>query len=275
MGYSFVNINNIFKVKVSRITKKLLYLKQKKSSIFLKGFSQLEKLINNFFVVKVGRINKKLLNIRKDSLSVSLTGFTLIELLIAISVFMLGIMGAFSLSLSNLNKSKENVNRVIAADLAREGIEIVRNIRDSNWLAREANADSDSGTSEIDIYEWDHGLDVGNFKVDYDNNNLISFSSMPVDLDSAIAVSEAKLYLNNGFYQHTAGQATIFSRAINLQMICLGGTPASPLEIMSTDGISCLGLEKIGLQIISRVSYTYGSQTNVIDAVEKIYNWRQ
>jgi prepilin-type N-terminal cleavage/methylation domain-containing protein len=209
---------------------------------------------------------------RKNNLLVSLKGFTLIELLIAITIFLIGIMAAFSLTLNNLNNAKENSNRVIAADLAREGIEIVRNIRDSNWLAREANIDDISSGLLI---SWDHGLDVGNFKVAYDVNNLILFTTMPVDLSSAINETSATLYLNNGFYTHSniGGQATLFRRAINIQAIYL--CAESGLETMNSAAICVDALEKIGFQITSRVRYTYGSRTNTIDAVENIYNWRQ
>jgi len=61
-------------------------------------------------------------------------GETIAETLIALSVVALGFTLAMTLmsnSLSNVNSSK---NRVIAVNLAREGIEAVRNIRDTNWL---------------------------------------------------------------------------------------------------------------------------------------------
>lgn len=212
---------------------------------------------------------KKLLNINSKNLNTSLTGFTLVELLIAIAVFFIGILAAFSLSLNNLNTVKENYNRVVAADLAREGIEIVRNIRDSNWLAREANI-IDPATSSI--VDWDSGLDFGYFTVDYLSNNIIQI--VTGDFDTAINNDLAKLYVKNGFYTSDSvnSQTTVFRRAINLQAICLDTTTA--VETVSVD-LLCPGLEKIGLQITARVQYTYGTKTTHIDAVENIYNWRQ
>lgn len=253
-------------------------IKKSTSPVSLKGFTQLEKLIDNILVVKMDRVNKKIFYLQKKNSNVSLTGFTLIELLIAISVFMLGIMGAFSLSLNNLNTAKENSQRVIAANLAREGIEIVRNIRDSNWLAREANADSDSNTAALEIYEWDHGFEVSNFRVDY-LTGLMPFSApAPADLDSAIALPEAKLNLSNGFYRHLDNSNGTFSRAINLRAICLDKTNTlAPTEtvVPSLDCSGVANIVKIGFQVTARVSYTYGTKTNTIDAVENIYNWRQ
>ncbi|MDQ5938518.1 MAG: hypothetical protein QG642_208 [Patescibacteria group bacterium] len=260
------------------LSKQLCSIRKIISFVFLNGFTQLEKLINNFFVVKVGRINKKIFYLQKKNSNIFLTGFTLIELLIAISVFMIGIMGAFSLSLNNLNTAKENSQRVIAANLAREGLELVRNIRDSNWLAREANVDSDSNTFEIDIYEWDHGFDDSNFRVDY-FTGLMPFSTpAPADLNSAIGNSQATLLLSGGYYGHQIGQPTTFSRAINLRAICLDKTdllvPIETVEL-SLDCPVLANIVKIGFQVTSRVRYTYGTKTNTIDAVENIYNWRQ
>ncbi len=183
-------------------------------------------------------------------------------------------MAAFSLSLHNLNTSRENTHRVIAADLAREGVEIVRNIRDSNWLALEANADADPSTPlTTELYAWDQGLDRQNFLVEYDHQSIIPFTNPPASLEAAVGDSESKLYLLGDFYKHGgSSQASLFSRAVNLQAICWD-------EVADTESVSnnlsCNGAdEKIGLQIISRVRYSYGGRINNIDAVEKIYNWR-
>lgn len=222
--------------------------------------------------MKVSRRNQKLFFLKNEKSSVFLTGFTMIELLIALAVFMIGIMAAFSLSLQNLNTTKENANRVIAADLAREGIETVRNIRDSNWLAREANV-LDTSLNQVVI--WDKDLNISYSRVNYDGNNLIGFTAPIVDFNAAINNDEAKLYIKDGFYIHDAsGQPSAFRRAINLQSICLD--ISSKVESLSGENnLICNSGVKIGYQITSRVRYTYGSRTNTIDAVEKIYNWRQ
>ncbi len=61
-------------------------------------------------------------------------GETIAETVIALTVLAIGITLSSALmagSLKNINTSKE---RVIATNIAREGIEAVRNIRDTNWL---------------------------------------------------------------------------------------------------------------------------------------------
>jgi len=61
-------------------------------------------------------------------------GETIAETIIALSVLAIGITLSsvlMSNSLRNINSSK---NRVVAVNIAREGIEAMRNIRDTNWL---------------------------------------------------------------------------------------------------------------------------------------------
>jgi len=64
-------------------------------------------------------------------------GFTIIELLITIfilSIGVIGIYGAFSAMIVFTNNASDQLQ---AAYLAQEGIEIIRNIRDTNWLQAE------------------------------------------------------------------------------------------------------------------------------------------
>ena len=59
--------------------------------------------------------------------------FTIIEILVWILIFSMGIVSVFSLIISTLNINENNKNYIIAANLAKEQIELVRNIRDSNF----------------------------------------------------------------------------------------------------------------------------------------------
>jgi len=63
------------------------------------------------------------------------SSFTLIEVVVAIFLITVGIGGSFHLVNSLMDFSSISSSRLQAAYLAQEGIELVRNIRDSNWLA--------------------------------------------------------------------------------------------------------------------------------------------
>lgn len=61
-------------------------------------------------------------------------GFTLVETILAISVVSVAIATAAQLTQSSLKMGRASMNQYIAFHLAEEGLEIVRNLRDSNWL---------------------------------------------------------------------------------------------------------------------------------------------
>ncbi|MFA5229894.1 MAG: prepilin-type N-terminal cleavage/methylation domain-containing protein [Candidatus Paceibacterota bacterium] len=79
--------------------------------------------------------------------------FSLIESLVAISILMLGILSAFILVIRTLANTPHIQSRLIAANLAQEGVELVRQIRDSNFMNSENNFRDNlaNGEYQIDI----------------------------------------------------------------------------------------------------------------------------
>ncbi len=68
--------------------------------------------------------------------SINLTrSFTLLESIVAIYVFMMGIVGAMTLANQSLSAAAIFKDELIAANLAQEGIELLRNMRDTDFLS--------------------------------------------------------------------------------------------------------------------------------------------
>jgi prepilin-type N-terminal cleavage/methylation domain-containing protein len=61
-------------------------------------------------------------------------GFTLIEILISIFIITIGVVGVFSTIVKYSQMTQEEKDHFEASYLAQEGIEIVKNIRDTNWI---------------------------------------------------------------------------------------------------------------------------------------------
>lgn len=61
-------------------------------------------------------------------------GFSIIEVIVAVGIITVGIIPIISLFTQNLKSEIDNKNVLIAAYLANESIEIVRQKRDNNWL---------------------------------------------------------------------------------------------------------------------------------------------
>jgi len=124
-------------------------------------------------------------------------GFTILEVMAAIFILTIGIGGAFLLVRQSLSAASINKNRLIAAYLAQEGIEIVRNIRDTNWLEKRTNP----------LLSWDDGLGSGDWRAD----------ASTTALTTAFATGTCLKVDSNQMYNYTVGSSTSFQRKISLR----------------------------------------------------------
>lgn len=131
-------------------------------------------------------------------LSGSSRGFTLVEVLVALTILTVGLIPAFQQATTAISLSGSIRNSLIASNLAQEGLEVVRAIRDANWFADQPfNQGLDGGTPGFDYI----------YLVQYDSRAPIPIgSNPPLKFDSA-----------SGLYQYTTGTDTIFHRAIYAQ----------------------------------------------------------
>src|SRR3989344_5496223 len=116
-------------------------------------------------------------------------GFTLIEAIVAIFILSLGIIPSLSIVLYANSFTSVLKNNLIGTNLAQEGAEVVRALRDSNWFNGRA---------------FDFGLANGTYRLEWNSASLITeFGSNPVlKIDS------------NGLYNYTSGTDTPFHRRI-------------------------------------------------------------
>ncbi len=161
-------------------------------------------------------------------------GFTMAEIIIALSILSFGIVLVYSAFSSIVVVTNNIHSRFAAAYLAQEGLEIVRNFRDDNFIAGGA---------------WDSGLsgspcDVG-CMVDYTARNTTQL--IPWD-DSYLGIND------QGFYAY--GQdlpPTIFKRKIVIAPI--------------------LGLESQAMNVSVTVFWDYNGKSYSFEANENVYNW--
>lgn len=73
-------------------------------------------------------------------------GFTIVEVIVALTLFAVGILATVSAANFGLRASASNEKTVTGMNLAREGIEVVRNIRDSNWAVKARGAAGTNNT---------------------------------------------------------------------------------------------------------------------------------
>jgi hypothetical protein len=75
-------------------------------------------------------------------------GQTLIETIVGLGLLTTGIIGGMSLAVYALGASDYSLKQIVATNLAREGVEVVRNMRDTNWL--QDTLDSSGNSCHID-----------------------------------------------------------------------------------------------------------------------------
>lgn len=136
----------------------------------------------------------------------------MMEIIAVVGILSVGLLGVSSLVVQNLQAKNINQNYLIASMLAQEGAELVRNIRDENWLIN----------NEDPVY-WKLGNGTGT-DIQQDGVYVIDYGGGPGTIIndttpnvSSISDAGAKLYLDpSGFYTHkSAGnKATPFSRIV-------------------------------------------------------------
>lgn len=162
------------------------------------------------------------------------SGFTIIESLVALAVLgvALGPMLAMASMASNVSAAVKN--NLTGAMLAQEGIEVVRALRDANWLNN---------------VEFDQGL-VGTWMLQSDTN-LTNKSPEPINIE------EDNQYLRfspeTGLYNYDSGADTIFKRKVTIAK-----NPANEDEMI----------------VICEITYKNRSSDKIIRVEDHLYDWK-
>lgn len=165
-------------------------------------------------------------------------GFTLVETLVAITVLLMAVTGAYTAAQTGLSSAIYSRDEVVAAYLAQEGIEQIRNMRDENGISGR------SWLTGIAAQSSDACYFGSTCTVDAIANALYSCGGTvcpPVREDAT-----------NGFYGYDASwTATPFVRTITL-------TEINPDEV----------------QVVSTVTWSKGLSSRTFRVRENIMNWQ-
>ncbi len=115
-------------------------------------------------------------------------GFTLIETIMAIVIIALVIAATAQLTASSLRMGKTTMEHFQSLHLAEEGLEIVRNIRDSNWLQ---NKDFRSGLGD-GMYAIGDGLPWKLVEIAGDENEKRVITIKSIDEKTMFVTSKVK-----------------------------------------------------------------------------------
>ncbi len=174
-------------------------------------------------------------------------GFTLIETLIALSIFTTSLLGLMVVSSQGISGTNYARNQLMASYLAEEGIEYVRAIRDSEYVA-------DPAIDFEQIFSVTHPL--GNCA---NKNCGIAFSGgQPKTKKCLNNVCEMLYRDSQGYYNYTAPGNTGFARTIRIDL-------PSP-------GNNQLGADEV--RLTSTVTWQEGLSTKSVSLTENLFGWQ-
>lgn len=117
-------------------------------------------------------------------------GQAIVEAIIAISILVVGLLGIFSLVSRSLSLNRFVSDQAAAANLAAEGIELVKNLIDANVMQRKP---------------WNQGVGPGDYEIDFNDSALASNQNRKLNFDPG-----------SGEYSYDAGSQTNFQRTITI-----------------------------------------------------------
>lgn len=189
------------------------------------------------------------MSFKKHKLIKSQYGLTLIETTIGLGILMVGIMASLTVMYFSFKYSQQAEYEIVVVNLAREGVEIVRAMR---------NNEDDLNVNDFDIFALSENT---NYHFDIEDSNTTATietdNKLAAGVNTANTCTECALYFKNGKYVHdSSGGATptIYNRLIKIE-------DTNPVQT---------GVKKI----ISEISWTVKNKTYSYDLETYLYDWQ-
>ncbi len=178
------------------------------------------------------------------------TGFTILGVVVAVTKTVIVVEAIALLTVRTLSTGRTTKERIIATNLAREGIELVRSVRDDNWFSYPRNAQAMKWRGDLTPDPGDPpeltdrtAICVGTWIIDPELNRLLDINGVLVrPSDPPIlspALQQGRLFIakrgdDKEFYLHDeSGDPTIYRRTITIET---GGTGAGDCGGLPIDG---------------------------------------
>lgn len=194
-------------------------------------------------------------------------GSTIIEVIVALGVISVGLFASANLVYSNLALVDRDTDEVVAVNLAREALEIGKQVRDSNWLAgRPFDAGIVVGNDGTMVPEW--------------RGDALQAAPAFDPAPNAITDPEARVVrvMNGMFANRTASvpdaavsSTTMFRRFVTVQYLCIN--PAGNLNVRPA-AAGCGADDSAGLRFRSDVQWTRSGSVRRTSVYADLYDWK-
>jgi len=176
------------------------------------------------------------------------SGLTLMETTIGLGILMIGIMASLTLMFSSFKYTQQSEYEIVVVNLAREGVEIVRSMR---------NNEDDNDTNDFNMFDLTEST---KYKLDIEDDNSSTNMEQEKITDSNVTSASncdtCSLYFKNGKYVHDSNGSTptIFKRLIKIE-------DTNPSQAFAK-------------KIISEVSWTVKNKTYSYTLETYLYDWQ-
>ncbi len=130
-------------------------------------------------------------------------GFTLLETFVAVAILVMVVSGPVSLAITSMGLASVSQNQLVASYLGQEGVEIIRNIRDGNFINNRSWLSGLGPCSNIN-----NGC--------YIDVNSLNFNAISCGVKCPVLKYDSNL---NVPYNYSSGQDTIFTRIITVDPV--------------------------------------------------------
>ena len=160
------------------------------------------------------------------------------EVLIAIFIILVGLSAISGIISKIIPVSGLSSLYFEASYLAQEGIELVRNIRDTNLVKVSVHWDDNIFSCQSPPYNCETPPCICDCQADYNDSVLDSYNDEFLKIDA------------NGFYNYDSGNDTLFKRKIEVEKI-----------------------DDSTILVTAEVSFSFRGETHNFSAEEYIYKW--
>ncbi|QQG45684.1 MAG: type II secretion system protein [Candidatus Sungiibacteriota bacterium] len=195
----------------------------------------------------------------ESKFTLATTGFTLLETVVALSVILAVVVGPVTLITKGIFNFVATKNKLVAANLAQEGIELIRLVRDNNVICDFLNGSAG--------WAWNRDPEGGNLtntsrEVDANSSKTINCGAASLSTPRLPLYSGQPLRFNTstGFYGYGGDQETVFVRKVDIRV-----PPDNP-----DSGIPASDQ----MDIISTITWNEHGTPKSLVVRERIYNWR-
>lgn len=185
-------------------------------------------------------------------------GFTLVETLVAISIFTVSILGLLAVLTQGMVNTSYAKQKIVASYLAQEGIEYIRNLRDTMVLYPDSGSSPAVRWSSFRNRLTAAAASCNGASGCYFNDSAVSFTDPTIPMTDLQLLScgsncpELKYDSTTDKYGYATGSASGYTRQIKAVLV-------NANEV----------------RIISKVSWVHTGKTYNITFAESLFNWAE